>query len=131
MNRFISVYEQIRKIDFRPGDGILELYTNALSVRQVEELEIMTATSMQPLSEKELAVNCFAVSTPGKYIQEADLPDAERVVVQCPVHALSIIEQNSVILKGKAGLEEVACVLEKTCRGDNPRREQQRNCKPC
>lgn len=56
MNRFISVYEQIRKIDFRPGDGILELYADTLSVKQVEELKIMTTTSMQPLSEKELMV---------------------------------------------------------------------------
>lgn len=54
MNRFIEVYRQIREIDFRPGDGILELYANTLSVKQVEELEVMTATSMQPLSEKEL-----------------------------------------------------------------------------
>lgn len=54
MSRFISVYQQIREIDFRPGDGILELYTNTLSVKQVEELEIMTITSMKPLSEKEL-----------------------------------------------------------------------------
>lgn len=56
MTRFISVYEAIRKIDFRPGDGILELYTNTLSVKQVEEIKVMMATSMKPLSEKELAV---------------------------------------------------------------------------
>lgn len=55
MNRFIGVYQQIRAIDFHPGDGILEIYTNTLSVKQVKELEIMAATSMQPLSEKELA----------------------------------------------------------------------------
>lgn len=54
MDRFISVYQQIREIDFRPGDGILELYTNTLSVKQVEELEVMAVTSMKPLSEKEL-----------------------------------------------------------------------------
>lgn len=54
MNRFIAVYQQIRAIDFCPGDGILELYTNTLSVKQVNELEVMAVTSMQPLSEKEL-----------------------------------------------------------------------------
>lgn len=71
MNRFISVYEQIRKIDFRPGDGILELYTNTLSVRQVEELEIMTATSMQPLSEKELAAKYLFTGIGGMILADA------------------------------------------------------------
>ena len=54
----------------------------------------------------------FAIPTPGLYIQDADLPDAQRVVAQCHTHALSIIEQSSVTSKGKAGLEELATILE-------------------
>lgn len=54
----------------------------------------------------------FAVPAPGTYIQESDLPDAERVAAQCPAHALSIIEQNSVASKGKKGLEELVQILE-------------------
>lgn len=54
----------------------------------------------------------FAIPTPGLYIQDADLPDAQRVVAQCPAHALSIIEQSSVTSKGKAGLEDLAKILE-------------------
>lgn len=71
MNRFISVYEQIRKIDFCPGDGILELYTNTLSVRQVEELAIMAATSMQPLSEKELAAKYLFTGVGGMILADS------------------------------------------------------------
>lgn len=54
----------------------------------------------------------FAIPTPGLYIQDVDLPDAQRVVAQCPAHALSIVEQSSVASKGKAGLEELAKILE-------------------
>lgn len=55
----------------------------------------------------------FAVPTPGQYIQDSDLLEAERVVAQCPVNALSIVDQSSVASCGKAGLEELAKVLEK------------------
>ena len=56
--------------------------------------------------------NGFAVPAQGHYIQECDLPEAEQVAAQCPVNALSIIEQSSVTSKGKAGVEELAKVLE-------------------
>lgn len=71
MNRFIAVYDQIRKIDFRPGEGILELYTNALSVKQVEELEVMTATSMNPMSEKELAIKFLFTGVGGMILADS------------------------------------------------------------
>lgn len=55
----------------------------------------------------------FAVPTPGRYIHDSDLSEAEQVVAQCPMNALSIIDQNSVASSGAAGLEELAKVLEK------------------
>lgn len=54
----------------------------------------------------------YAIPAPEQYIQEADVPEAERVVLQCPVGALSIVEQSSVKSKGKAGLDELVQVLE-------------------
>lgn len=56
MDQFLSVYEKIREIDFRPGEGILELYSNNLSVRQVEEIKTMAMTAKRSLTEKEMAV---------------------------------------------------------------------------
>lgn len=55
MSQFLSVYQEIKKIDFRPGDGIVELYSNMLTVQQVEELKIMATTALKPLSDKEMA----------------------------------------------------------------------------
>lgn len=55
----------------------------------------------------------FAVPAPGRYIQDNDVVEAERVVAQCPVNALSIIDQSSVASGGKDGLEELVKVLER------------------
>lgn len=55
----------------------------------------------------------FAVPTPGRYIQDSDLPEAEQIAAQCPMNALSIIDKSSVTSSGTAGLEELAKVLEK------------------
>lgn len=55
----------------------------------------------------------FAVPAPGQYIQDSDLSEAERVVAQCPVNALSIVDKSSVTSGGMAGLEELAKTLEK------------------
>ena len=71
MNRFVSVYQQIRKIDFRPGDGIWELYTNSLSVKQVEELETMAVTSMEIMSEKELAIKYLFTGAGGMILSDS------------------------------------------------------------
>lgn len=78
MNRFITVYEQIRRIDFQPGDGILELYSNTLSVKQAEELEVMAVTSMQPLSEKELMAKFLFGGIIGTGVGNMILADSKR-----------------------------------------------------
>ena len=54
MKEFLTVYQQIKKIDFRPGDGILELETTALSVQATTELQHMTLSSLERMTEKEL-----------------------------------------------------------------------------
>lgn len=72
INRFIEIYQQIRAIDFRPGDGILELYSNQLSVKQVDELEVMTATAMKPLSEKDLAVKWLFTGVGGMILADSE-----------------------------------------------------------
>ena len=56
MDRFLSVYQKIREIDFRPGEGIIELYSRQFSVDVAEELKVMTVSSMKPMSEKELVL---------------------------------------------------------------------------
>lgn len=71
MSQFIEIYQQIRAIDFQPGDGILELYANTLSVKQVGELEMMTATSMKPMSEKELAVKYLFTGLGGMILADS------------------------------------------------------------
>lgn len=71
MNQFISVYEKIRAIDFRPEDGILELYANQLSVRQVDKIKIMVTTSMKPMSEKELAVKYLFTGVGGMLLADS------------------------------------------------------------
>lgn len=55
----------------------------------------------------------FAVPTPGQYIQDSNLPEAEQIAAQCPMNALSIIDRSSVTSSGTAGLEKLAKVLEK------------------
>lgn len=71
MNQFISVYQEIRKIDFQPGDGILELYSDTLTIRQAEEIEAMAITALKPMSEKELAVAYIFSGPGGLYLADA------------------------------------------------------------
>lgn len=54
----------------------------------------------------------FAIPAPGKYIEDAWLSGAENIAAQCPMNALSIVEQCSVTSKGKAGLKELIKFLE-------------------
>lgn len=54
----------------------------------------------------------FAIPSPGEYIKDKDLPMAEKLVQQCPVGALSIVEQSSTPKRGKDGLAQLAKVLE-------------------
>lgn len=58
----------------------------------------------------------FAMPTPGKYIEEKELDQAEKLAEQCPVGALSIVEHNSVSETGKAGLIQLVQVMEKRMR---------------
>lgn len=71
MPQFISVYQQIRAIDFQPGDGILELYSNNLSVRDVEEIKLMAVTAQKPMSEQELAVEYLITGVGGMFVADA------------------------------------------------------------
>ena len=56
MKEFLSVYQKIKEIDFRPGDGILELEATTLSVQATTELRHMTLSTLKHMSEKELLV---------------------------------------------------------------------------
>ena len=57
MQEFLDLYNQIRTIQFLPGQGIRELFTCSISAEDVGELRQMSITSKQPLSEKELAIH--------------------------------------------------------------------------
>lgn len=59
----------------------------------------------------------YAVPALGRYIDDGQqLKAARQLVEQCPVHALSIVEKNSVSAEGEAGLLQLAEVLEKRMR---------------
>lgn len=71
MKQFISVYQTIRKIDFRPGDGIQEAYSNSLSIHQAQEIEVMVTSALKPMSEKELAAAFIFTGASGLYLADA------------------------------------------------------------
>lgn len=56
MTKFINVYQQIQQIDFRPGEGILELDRSSFTVNDAGVIRTMITTSMHPMSDKEMAV---------------------------------------------------------------------------
>ena len=57
MKEFLELYGRIHEIEFRPGQGIQELFKSpAFTTESAQELRIMAATSMKPLSDKEMVV---------------------------------------------------------------------------
>lgn len=56
LTKFIDVYQQIQRIDFRPGEGILELERNCFTVNDAGVVRTMIRTSMQPMKDNDLAV---------------------------------------------------------------------------
>ncbi len=57
MKEFLELYGRIHEIEFRPGRGIQELFKSpAFTTESAQELRTMAATSMKPLSDKEMAV---------------------------------------------------------------------------
>lgn len=54
MPRFLDTYQQIRAIDFRPGEGIVELYTNSLVIKNEVTFRSLAVTALQPMSDKEI-----------------------------------------------------------------------------
>ncbi len=73
--QFITLYQRIQKINFRPGEGVLELAQNIFTVQNLNELNVMATTSLRPMSEKELA-GSFLLSGLGGMI----LADSKRNV---------------------------------------------------
>lgn len=73
MNDFLSVYQQIREINFNPGEGIIELFEDQLFVDRTEGIQEMVASSMKPMSEKELFVTYLIspVGMAGAILKEA------------------------------------------------------------
>lgn len=54
----------------------------------------------------------FATPAPGRYIEVNELAQAENLVRQCPVGALSIVDHSSTSAKGREGLKQLATILE-------------------
>lgn len=54
----------------------------------------------------------FATPAPGRYIEANELAQAENLVRQCPVGALSIVDHSSTSAKGREGLKQLATILE-------------------
>lgn len=71
MNEFLSVYQQIKEIDFRPGDGILELETTTLSLQTTTELRHMTLSSLEHMSEKELLLQYVFTGVGGAILADS------------------------------------------------------------
>lgn len=71
MPEFIAVYEQIRAIDFRPGDGIIEAYTGEISAGEIDKLRDLTVTALKPMTETELAVKYLFTGVGGMLLADA------------------------------------------------------------
>lgn len=71
MKEFLSVYQQIKEIDFRPGDGILELESTALSVQATTELRHMTLSTLKHMSEKELLLQYVFTGVGGAILADS------------------------------------------------------------
>lgn len=76
MSRFIQVYQKIQSIDFRPGEGILEISSRQLTPACMDSINAMTATALLPLSEKEL-VTTYLLKGIGGAVREASQRNLE------------------------------------------------------
>ena len=68
---FISVYQQIQAVKFQPGDGILELESDCFTVQDIINLNTMATTSMQPMSEHEMAVKFLLTGIGGMILSDS------------------------------------------------------------
>lgn len=71
IKEFLLVYQQIKKIDFRPGDGILELEATSLSVQETTELRTMTLSTLKPMSERELLLQYVFTGLGGAILEDS------------------------------------------------------------
>lgn len=69
--QFIVLYQQVQKINFRPGEGILELEHDTFTVQDLKELDVMVTTSLKPMSEKELAAKFLMTGLGGMVLADS------------------------------------------------------------
>ena len=87
MAEFLDVYEKVKKIDFQPGEGIVELYDNNKRLVPVEEVRQMVNIVKQPMSDGEMAVGLLFKGLSGMMIEcsKRDLAVASSRVKQANV----------------------------------------------
>ena len=69
--QFIDVYQQIQRINFQPGAGILELENTAFTVRDTEEVTLMIDTARKPMTDKELVIKYLMRGAGGMLIADS------------------------------------------------------------
>lgn len=71
MAEFLEVYEMIKKIEFQPGEGIIELYDNNKRMISVGEVRQMVNVVKQPMSDSELAVGLLFKGLGGMMVEDS------------------------------------------------------------
>ena len=68
---FLDVYEKIIKINFTPGDGILELSKNIISPVKIAQIQNMTTTALSPMTDKEILVTYLLKGIGGVMVDDS------------------------------------------------------------
>ena len=71
MAEFLELYEKIIKINFIPGDGILELSQNVLAPVKYEQLRHMANKAISPMTDKEIVVSYLLKGIGGAMVDDS------------------------------------------------------------
>ncbi len=71
MNDFLELYEKIIKINFVPGDGILELENSVLAPSRLSEIRNVTNTAISPMTDKEIVRSFLLKGIGGAMIDDS------------------------------------------------------------
>jgi hypothetical protein len=71
MPDFLDIYEKIMKINFVPGDGILELDKNIMAPAEISQIRGMTVTAISPMTDKELVISYLLKGLGGAMVDDS------------------------------------------------------------
>lgn len=71
MADFIEVYDRIIKINFKPGNGILELSKNIFVPVKISQIRNMTTTALSPMTDKEIAISYLLKGIGGAMVDDS------------------------------------------------------------